>query len=208
MCSPDDEIVPPAVPDAIGLTRRGLIAAAAGFAGAAAVGVPDALAQVAQYQVDQMATSRRYNMRWLWMYNPRTKDHFMEIFFDGARYRPEALYRFDVLMRDWRQNKAVQIDRGVYERLALIQGILSPRLPLVITSGYRSPETNKMLAETTPGVARRSMHLWGRAADFQIYNLQPKPVATLINSMKIGGVGAYKRHIHVDSGAPRFWSRV
>ena len=189
------------------MERRTFMKAGLGLAGAAAI-VPDAFGQAAEYEAAQARTSRRYQMRWLWVYNPHTRDHIIEIYYDGANYRPDSLYRLDVLMCDWRQNLAVQIDRGLYERMYWIQQVFTPKFPLFVTSGYRTPETNRMLSETTPGVARRSMHMWGRAADMQIYGYAPKPVAAVLNATRMGGVGAYAHHVHVDTGAPRFWSRV
>lgn len=72
-------------------------------------------------------------------------------------------------------------------------------LPVIITSGYRSPAYNKRVG----GVAN-SQHLLGTAADIQVKGLSPKAVAKAIESliasgkMQQGGIGVYATFTHYD----------
>jgi len=71
--------------------------------------------------------------------------------------------------------------------------------PIRITSAYRSPEYNKKIG----GVAN-SQHLYGKAADIQVKNVDPVQVYEIIEDMaekgelSIGGLGLYDSFVHID----------
>lgn len=79
-------------------------------------------------------------------------------------------------------------------------------LPVVITSGYRSPAHNRRV-----GGAKKSQHLTGRAADFYILKnrdtgerIDPRKVYTMIHRGEIfgqhnGGLGSYSNFTHIDT---------
>jgi uncharacterized protein YcbK (DUF882 family) len=73
------------------------------------------------------------------------------------------------------------------------------RVPITITSGYRSPEHNQSI-----GGAQNSMHTRGLAADFKAEGIAPNAVAAIIERLisegKIpqGGLKAYKTWVHYD----------
>ena len=70
---------------------------------------------------------------------------------------------------------------------------------LHINSGYRTPAYNKKV-----GGKPNSYHLKAMAADITAKNYTPKQLAAVVeklilNGLKIGGMGIYKRFIHVDT---------
>jgi uncharacterized protein YcbK (DUF882 family) len=74
--------------------------------------------------------------------------------------------------------------------------------PLVITSGYRSPQTNA----ATEGAARNSMHLYAKAADMYVDGISMRDLFDACWSRSIaGGIGYYDDHVHLDSGTRRWW---
>lgn len=90
---------------------------------------------------------------------------------------------------DKRTGETVEIDPKlivVLERIRALNG-----RPLIIVSGYRSPTTNRSV-----GGAKRSQHLFGRAADI------PAGRATLAQAVRAGarGVGVDRNGwaVHVD----------
>ncbi len=86
----------------------------------------------------------------------------------------------------------------VQETLAL-QGI---RGPLVITSGYRTLQTN----QATEGAARNSQHLYAKAADMYVDGVSMRDLFDVCWSRSIsGGIGYYDSHVHLDSGTRRWW---
>lgn len=78
--------------------------------------------------------------------------------------------------------------------------------PIVINSGYRSPQHNKRV-----GGSPRSQHMQGRAADIVVRGFSPSRVADIIEDlielglMKNGGLGRYDTFTHYDIGPVRRW---
>lgn len=74
--------------------------------------------------------------------------------------------------------------------------------PLVITSGYRSPQTNA----ATEGAARNSQHLYAKAVDMYVGGTSMRELFDVCWAQgNSGGMGYYDDHIHLDSGTRRWW---
>lgn len=75
--------------------------------------------------------------------------------------------------------------------------------PILINSGYRSPEHNKAI-----GGSSASRHMYGLAADIRLPGIDPAEVASFAdNELGAGGVGIYSSFTHVDIfGVDRRWS--
>lgn len=74
--------------------------------------------------------------------------------------------------------------------------------PLIVTSGYRSPQTNNAIE----GAARNSMHLYAKAADFYVEGASMRDLFYMCWSRAVsGGMGYYADHVHLDSGTRRWW---
>jgi uncharacterized protein YcbK (DUF882 family) len=76
-----------------------------------------------------------------------------------------------------------------------------------LISGYRSPATNAKLRNASSGVAKRSLHMRGKAVDIRLPGVELKHLRQAALSLRAGGVGYYPKSnfIHVDTGRPRFW---
>ncbi len=112
-------------------------------------------------------------------------------------------------LRDWRQNEIKAIDGAVLEDLLEICEVFAPRgsgaLKLRITSGYRSKATNDMLRRKSANVARRSLHMQGRAIDFSFPDVPISKTSRTAKKLCSGGVGTYRAFLHIDSGPRRSW---
>ena len=112
-------------------------------------------------------------------------------------------------LRDWRQNEIKAIDGAVLEDLLEICEVFAPRgsgaLKLRITSGYRSKATNDMLRRKSANVARRSLHMQGRAIDFSFPDVPISKTSRTAKKLCSGGVGTYRTFLHIDSGPRRSW---
>lgn len=77
------------------------------------------------------------------------------------------------------------------------------RQPLVLNSGYRTPQRNA----TIEGAARNSTHISGGAMDVVIPGVASDKVAAFGRWLAGGGVGWYpsKGFTHLDRGRLRFW---
>ena len=77
--------------------------------------------------------------------------------------------------------------------------------PFHLVSGYRSPEYNQLLRKKSSGVAAKSLHLSGKAADIRLMGVNLAAIQKTALACKAGGVGTYARFIHVDTGPVRRW---
>lgn len=122
---------------------------------------------------------------------------------------PAAVAAFSLLLRDRRAGAAVAMPVELMERLWWLQESLRMREPVIVVSGYRTPETNAWLAATHEGVAQRSLHIEGVAVDVRFPGVAPGMVAEIArflgDAMGSGGIGEYASFSHVDCGRRRDW---
>jgi len=105
-----------------------------------------------------------------------------------------------------RAGQAVQMSVVLLDILCGIQGFLRAyghSIPLLTTSGYRSPATNASIE----GAVRSSMHIQGRAWDGRMQGVPADLLARIATYLQGGGVGLYQGRgfLHVDDGRLRFW---
>ena len=86
----------------------------------------------------------------------------------------------------------------VDEYLAVLLEILRETIkkPVIITSGYRTPEHNKKV-----GGAKYSFHMRGMAADITVKDMTPKDVAKELDKLAPNSCGiiVYKSWVHFDT---------
>ena len=128
---------------------------------------------------------------------------------EGGRLVPDALTELGTVLRDWRTDEAYPVDPALLDYIVELQDVLEMVDTINIISGYRSPKTNARLASSSSGVAKRSLHMQGRAIDLAFPGRTVKQVREAALSLKRGGVGAYSSSgfVHVDTGRFRTWGR-
>jgi len=104
------------------------------------------------------------------------------------------------------QHPGVRLDPVVADTPAGLSAELGERTFEVI-SGYRSPATNGMLRKNSDGVAKKSMHLQGRAIDVRLPGLATSRLRDAATGLARGGVGYYAAldFVHLDTGRIRSW---
>ena len=159
-------------------------------------------------RADEPSPSASVAERWLEMYNGHTGETLALPYRDGSGLRSDALDRFSWLLRDFRAQQQHPIDPALYDILADLAAAAGAEPRFEIISGYRSPQTNEMLAEAGHGVALHSMHLQGRAIDLRLRGVGCDRVRDLALSLQRGGVGYYRSSdfVHVDTGRIRTWN--
>lgn len=92
------------------------------------------------------------------------------------------------------------IKKNIIEMIHNLQVIRDEvKVPITITSGYRSPEHNAKVKG-----AKDSQHVKGTAVDFKVQGLTPKQVALIVERLikegkiKQGGIGIYPSWVHYD----------
>lgn len=146
---------------------------------------------------------------YLSFYNRHTGESLTKChFWAGSVYNKEGLKAINKLFRDHRTNIVHEIDPNLLHILHKIQKQLGTIEPFHLISGYRSPQSNNMLCSKSRGVAKRSLHLSGKAADIYVPGRTLKQVQAAAKSLRAGGVGRYSQFVHVDTGRVRYWGAV
>jgi len=127
------------------------------------------------------------------------------VYWANGRYIPDVLREFNRLLRDPRTGEMTMMDPRLLDLLARVRAQTGLRQPFLVISGYRSPVTNALLRRVSRGVARNSMHMAGKAVDIQVPGITTRNLGRLLRSYDAGGVGIYRRFVHVDTGPVRAW---
>ena len=141
------------------------------------------------------------------LYNVHTGESVQAVYWSEGKYNPQALDDINYLLRDFRANSIQPINKQLLDFLHAIQTRLETRQYFHVVSGYRSPATNEFLRKNNKGVAKNSMHLYGKAVDFRV----PKSGLALVRRAAMdqgyGGVGYYPHSdfVHIDVGKVRRW---
>ncbi len=135
-----------------------------------------------------------------------TGERFAGAIRDARGYDLGALAELAHFMRDRHVDRAIAVDPGLLDFMGDVLARAGAS-EATLLSGYRSPETNAKLARTQFGVAEKSFHVEGRAIDFFVPQRMAE-AAEIARKLGRGGVGWYpgSRFIHLDTGAPRFWT--
>ncbi|MGD8926206.1 MAG: DUF882 domain-containing protein [Thioalkalispiraceae bacterium] len=145
--------------------------------------------------------------RRLKFYNLHTGEHLSAIYWVEGKYIPEQLAAINKLLRDHRTGEIEVIDRRLLNQLFILQHKIENHGSFHIISGYRSPKTNARLRKTGSGVAKRSLHMQGRAVDVRLPGVELKHLRQAALKLHAGGVGYYPKSnfVHLDTGRARFW---
>lgn len=119
----------------------------------------------------------------------------------------QSLKEVNYLLRDHRTDEVIDIDTQLLSLLSDLKQLLGTSKPFHIISGYRSPATNNMLSQKSNGVAKKSLHMQGKAIDIRIPGMDTKQVHKGALALQGGGVGLYTKSdfIHLDVGNVRYW---
>lgn len=130
-----------------------------------------------------------------------------DLYVNGRTYNPVVRRNLFFFLRDFRTEEVHSIDLRLMDTLLKIQQATGSKGVYEVISGYRSPHTNKMLRGKSNGVAKKSLHLKGRAIDIRLTDVPTKELRDVALSLKAGGVGYYAKSdfIHLDTGLVRSW---
>lgn len=147
------------------------------------------------------------DFRSLSFYNLHTGESLRTTYWEEGQYLPGALEEINRLLRDHRTGEATQMNVALLDLLHTIRTAADSRKPFNIISGYRSPKTNAMLHNNTSGVAKKSLHMEGKAIDINLPGLELSQLKKIAMQAKRGGVGYYpsSNFVHVDVGRVRHW---
>jgi len=146
--------------------------------------------------------------RALSFHNIHTKESLAIVYWAEGRYLPGPLAAIDHHLRDFRTGEVRAIDPALLDLLhRLNQTLGNDDTPLHVVSGYRSPETNAMLARRSSQVSTTSYHMYGRAIDIRLPGCGLSTLRDTARRIEGGGVGYYPESafVHLDTGPVRSW---
>jgi uncharacterized protein YcbK (DUF882 family) len=147
------------------------------------------------------------NERSLSLYNLHTGERVSQPYWMAGNYLPESLSAINTVLRDHRSGEVYPMDPDRLDLLSALQQRVGSQHGYEVISGYRSPASNAMLHKTSSGVAKRSLHMQGKAIDIRLPGTRLATLHGAAKKMQTGGVGLYtaSNFIHVDTGNVRYW---
>jgi uncharacterized protein YcbK (DUF882 family) len=149
-----------------------------------------------------------HDARTLSLHHLHTDERISLTYRVGDHYQRSALKRLNNFLRDFRTGDETAIDPQLFDLLHDVKLRLGhDDGTFEIISGYRSPRTNSMLRRASSGVARKSLHMSGKAIDVRLKETSTRSIRDAALSLSRGGVGFYPRSdfVHLDTGRVRRW---
>ena len=165
------------------------------------------LLPVAPNAIASVVSPGRQSGRTLSFYHTHTGDKLAIDYHDGTDYLPQALTEINHYLRDFRTEESYPIDMGLLDILHELKTITGHSGTFEVISGYRSPKTNASLRSKSGAVAKRSLHMQGKAIDVRLTGFDTRQLHKAAKKLAKGGVGFYQKSnfIHVDTGRVRYW---
>lgn len=141
------------------------------------------------------------------LYNIHTAEKVEALYWENGQYLQEEIQRLNHLLRDFRTGETHPIDTALFDLLHDLKTAVGSSTSFHVISGYRSPKTNDRLRRRSSGVAKKSLHMQGRATDIDLPGVSLETLRLAARDLRRGGVGYYPKSgfIHVDTGRVRYW---
>lgn len=175
------------------LSRRGLLGAVAG----------------AVWLLGPLGTLRAQpsGVRSLSFVHTHTGENLSVNYWCEGAYQADCLSQLNHFLRDFRTNEIASMDARLLDILYELQVRADREAVYEVISAYRSPQTNAALSKRSTGVAKKSLHMEGRAIDVRISGFSTRKLQQLALAAQRGGVGFYAKSdfVHLDTGRVRTW---
>ena len=145
--------------------------------------------------------------RKLSLLNLHTGESLNATYWAEGQYQTSELHAIYRVLRDHRTGDVNEIDPDLVELLNILHHKMNGKQAFHVISGYRSPKTNAKLSQYSKGVAKKSLHMQGKAIDIRLPGRQLSELRKTAFNLQAGGVGYYPKSdfIHVDTGRVRSW---
>jgi uncharacterized protein YcbK (DUF882 family) len=145
--------------------------------------------------------------RWLKLHNIHTQEKLEAVYYEKGEYVPDAVQALDKVLRDYRTGDVYSMHPELFDTLADLAQKTDTKAHFQVISGYRSPKTNAMLHQRSGEVAKRSLHMDGKAIDIYLEDVALDRMRAAALDLKRGGVGYYpvSNFVHLDVGPVRRW---
>ena len=145
--------------------------------------------------------------RKLSLLNLHTGESLDATYWAEGQYLSSELKAINHILRDHRTGDEYRMDNDLLNLLNVLHQKMGSKQAFQIISGYRSPKTNAALNKKSNGVAKKSLHMQGRAIDIRLPGCKLSDLRKAAIDCQAGGVGYYAKSdfIHIDTGSVRRW---
>ncbi|MCO6412518.1 MAG: DUF882 domain-containing protein [Thiogranum sp.] len=145
--------------------------------------------------------------RILTLKNLHTGESLHATYWAEGQYLKDELRAVNKVLRDHRSGDVHAMDTQLLDQLYLLQQSVGVGGAFHVISGYRSPASNARLRNNSNGVAKKSLHMLGKAIDIRLPGCKLDKLHKAALAMQAGGVGYYPESgfIHIDTGRVRRW---
>ena len=125
----------------------------------------------------------------------------------GDDYAPKGLRDINAFLSDFRTGDSTNMDPHLLDLIYDLREALGSKGTYEVISAYRSPKSNQMLRSRSGSVAKNSQHLYGKAIDVRLTDVELLKLRDTAIAMQRGGVGYYpsSNFVHIDTGRVRRW---
>lgn len=189
------------------MNRRNFLKSLGGIAGLTIGATGTILPNIAAATSNRQIISKVIEPRILSFRNAHTNEIFTGAYKVGDRYLDDSMDQINYVLRDHRLNLTHPMDKDLIDLVHYVHTQSGQHREYEVLSGYRSPKTNKMLRKVSSGVAKKSMHVQGKAMDLRIPGYSTHKLRRIAIDTKVGGVGYYRgsNFLHLDTGNVRVW---
>ncbi len=140
-------------------------------------------------------------------YHTHTRKKLDVSYGGSGLYDQQALEKINNFLKDFRTGEMHPIDPKLLDILSSIREEFGGQGTFEVISGFRSFKTNQQLRNKSSKVAKRSMHMLGKAIDIRMTGVSTRKLQQCALDLKCGGVGFYGKSdfVHLDTGRVRFW---
>lgn len=145
--------------------------------------------------------------RSLSFHHTHTSENLDIVYYENGHYLSEELQLINRFLRDFRTEDVFPIEPQLMDILYALKMANDSSGTYEVISGFRSPKTNNDLRRQGKGVAKKSLHMLGKAIDVRLTDVETINLKKTAIAMKSGGVGYYSKSdfIHLDTGRVRTW---
>lgn len=145
--------------------------------------------------------------RKLSLLNLHTGESLNATYWAEGQYQKSELGAINRVLRDHRTGDMHAMDNSLIDLLNLLHHQMDGKRAFHVISGYRSPKTNATLSKNSAGVAKKSLHMQGKAIDLRLPGRKLSDLRKAALKLNLGGVGYYSKSdfLHLDTGRARQW---
>lgn len=139
--------------------------------------------------------------------NTSGERHRVKVYDEKGKLARGALKQLAYIFRSGPDDRMILPDKKLVKMIYDVSEHFGRDHEILIISGHRSAEYNRVRTKQSRQVAKKSKHIEGKALDFRIDGITITALHRFLKKKSWGGLGFYadSQFVHLDSGPVRFW---